>query len=143
MPRRCCSACNTHIDESAVCFDKLEAVAITFAPNKLDWKVCDRPQVRDWVAVHANLTVQADKESAMPSNMDTQRQPTNTGFPKQVPPASAQRSVSRSSSMLVEDGKERDIAKASSKPQSKEICNYSMDRWLNQKPSEEPWYSGR
>jgi hypothetical protein len=77
--------------------------------------------------------------------MDTQRQPPKTSSPKPVPKMPAPRSVSRSSSMQVEDGKERSAAETSQKSQGKGTYNssYSMDRWLSQKPSEEPWYSGK
>jgi hypothetical protein len=77
--------------------------------------------------------------------MDTQSQNQKKSSPKQVPQTSAPRSVSRSSSMHVEDGKERSVTEANSKPQGKGNCNssYSIDRWLSQKPSDESWYFGK
>jgi hypothetical protein len=77
--------------------------------------------------------------------MTTQRQTPKKSSSKQIPPNSAPRSVSRSSSMQVEDGNERSVAETSSKPQDEKAfdSSYSMDRWLSQKPSEEPWHGFR
>jgi hypothetical protein len=77
--------------------------------------------------------------------MDAQRQTTKKSSSKQVPETFAPRSVSRSSSMQVEDGREVATTEASSESQGKGDCDssYSMDRWLSQKPSEEPWHGFR
>jgi hypothetical protein len=116
------------------------------SPIQTRLKGLRRPPTDHCTALDTQLILHADKEPATPSNMDAQRQNTKKSSSKKVPKTPAPRSVSRSSSMQVEDGREVSTTETSSKSQGKGNCDssYSMDRWLSQKPSEEPWHgSGR
>jgi hypothetical protein len=125
---------------------KGRSIAITAHSIQTRLKGIQSPHTDHLFALDADLTARADKKPATPSNMDAQRQTLKTSSSKQVSKTSAPRSVSRSPSMQVEDGREVSTTEISSKSQGKETydSSYSMDRWLSQKPSEEPYHgSGR
>jgi hypothetical protein len=151
MPRRRrsaleCLTISTGIDGSAVRSLEREFNRNHAHPIQTRLKGLRRPPTDHCTTLDTRLISHADKKPATPSNMDAQRQTTKKSSSKQVPKTSAPRSVSRSSSMQVEDGREASITETSSKSQGKGNCDssYSMDRWLSQKPSEEPWHgSGR
>ena len=148
MPRRRRSALEcltiwTGIDGSAVRSLEREFNRNHAHPIQTRLKGLRRPPTDHCTTMDTQLISHADKKPATPSNMDAQRQNTKKSSSKQVPKTSAPRSVSRSSSMQVEDGREASITETSSKSQGKGNCDssYSMDRWLSQKPSKEPWHS--
>jgi len=150
MPHRrrsalACLTISTDIDGSAVCFGKgNHSQSNSFGTNLS--RRYTRPSSTPVRRADAELTRRPDTRIATPPatpfEMDTQRQNPKTSSPKQVQQTSAQRPVSRSSSMQVEDGNEPCVAETSLKAQDKGACNssYSMDRWLSQKPREEPWH---
>jgi hypothetical protein len=152
MPRRrrsawSCLAITTGIDEGLFCFEKGGGPSQSSSPTPIT-KPTQRyatPSSKSYTPLDADLTARADKRPATPSKMDAQRQTAKKSSSRKVPETSAPRLVSRSSSMQVEDGREVSTTETSSESQGKGDCDslYNIDRWLSQKPSEEPWHDFR
>lgn len=140
-----CLTISTSIDGSAVRSLEREFNRNHAHPIQTRLKGLRRPPTDHCTALDTQLIPHADKKPATPFNMDAQRQNTKKSSSKKVPKTPAPRSVSRSSSMQVEEGREVSTTETSSESQGKGNCDssYGITRWLSQKPSEEPWHGSR
>jgi hypothetical protein len=77
--------------------------------------------------------------------MDPQRQSAAQKLANQPTEAKARHPVSRCSSMQVETGNEESIDRENPRTDGKGSSDtaYSIERWLNQKPGDEPWHGSR
>jgi hypothetical protein len=77
--------------------------------------------------------------------MDSQQQSTFQAATKRSTNDPAPLSGSRTSSMQAETGSKQHMPIEIPKPSAKAFSDlsYSMNRWLDQKPSEEPWHRFR